>query len=99
MTARALVRGPHVSDPLDVPLRPISMRSAAPRHTPQRQVAVVDRVKGEFVEMRGFSPTVEQAARLFDLTTDACRDVLSSLVREGFLTRTSDGRYRLPHQG
>jgi DNA-binding IclR family transcriptional regulator len=56
---------------------------------------VVDRVRGEFIEMRGFSPTVQQAARLFDLPSDACRDVLSSLEREGFLTCTPDGRYRL----
>jgi DNA-binding IclR family transcriptional regulator len=33
---------------------------------------------------------------LFDLPIDECRRVLSGLEREGFLRRTSDGRYRLP---
>jgi hypothetical protein len=58
-------------------------------------IDVVSRVRGEFVEMRGFSPTVEQAARLFDLSPDECTAVLSGLVQQRFLTLTSDGRYRL----
>ena len=90
MTLRARVESPHRSDPLDIPLRTVTMRTAA-----LRRPAVVDRVRGEFVEMRGFSPTVQQAARLFDLPSDACHDVLTALEREGFLTRTPDGRYRL----
>jgi hypothetical protein len=61
-----------------------------------RQPDVVSRVRGEFFEMRGFSPTVEQAARLFDLTKDECVLVLSRLEREGFLRKTADGRYRRP---
>jgi hypothetical protein len=44
--------------------------------------------------MRGFSPTVEQAARLFAIPTDECQRILTNLVR--FLHRTADGRYRLP---
>jgi len=57
---------------------------------------VVRRIRSEFVEMRGFSPTVEQAARLFALTRDECAGVLGGLVQEGFLLCTADGRYRLP---
>ena len=76
---------------LDVAPRQLSIRSLD-----YRRPDVVSRVRGEFSEMRGFSPTVEQAARLFDLTTDECVRVLSSLEREGFLRRTPDGRYRLP---
>ena len=72
--------------------KPLSIRS--PGRGPSTDV--VSRVRGEFVEMRGFSPTVEQAARLFDLSKEECGRVLSSLEREGFLRRTSDGRYRLP---
>jgi DNA-binding IclR family transcriptional regulator len=45
--------------------------------------------------MRGFSPTLEQAARLFDLPREECSRVLTSLAREGFIRRTADGRYRL----
>jgi DNA-binding IclR family transcriptional regulator len=46
--------------------------------------------------MRGFSPTVEQAARLFQVDRDECSRILRRLVEEGFLRRTPDGRYRLP---
>ena len=59
---------------------------------------VTDRIRCEFVEMRGFSPTVDQAARLFQVSREECVRVLKKLVDEGFLTRTSDGRYRLPSQ-
>ena len=76
---------------LNVAPRQLSIRSLD-----YRRPDVVSRVRGEFFEMRGFSPTVEQAARLFDLTTDECVLVLSTLEREGFLRRTPDGRYRLP---
>ena len=76
---------------LDVAPRQLSIRSLD-----YRRPDVVSRVRGEFFEMRGFSPTVEQAARLFDLTKDECVLVLSTLEREGFLRRTADGRYRLP---
>jgi hypothetical protein len=93
MALRSQVKAPQAPDPLDVPLRPLSIRSM-PRSA-ARAVNIADRVRGEFVEMRGFSPTVQQAARLFDISADACRDVLTTLEREGFLTRTRDGRYRL----
>jgi hypothetical protein len=45
-------------------------------------------VRGEFFEMRGFSPTVEQAARLFDMSRDECKPLLNGLVQQGFLTLT-----------
>jgi DNA-binding IclR family transcriptional regulator len=54
------------------------------------------RVRCEFVEMRGFSPTVQQAARLFQLNPDECGQLLTRLVQEGFLRQTPDGRFRLP---
>ena len=76
---------------LDVAPRPLSIRSLD-----YRRPDVISRVRGEFFEMRGFSPTVEQAARLFDLSREECGRVLNSLEREGFLRRTPDGRYRLP---
>lgn len=80
---------------LDINPKPLSMRSLDYRRTLEVP-SIVDRVRGEFVEMRGFSPTVEQAARLFDLPRDECGRILGGLVQEGFLRRTSDGRYRLP---
>jgi DNA-binding IclR family transcriptional regulator len=48
--------------------------------------------------MRGFSPTVDQAARLFQVSREECVRVLKLLVDEGFLKQTADGRYRLPSQ-
>ena len=57
--------------------------------------AVVQRVRAEFSEMQGFSPTAAQAARLFGLAPDECARVLDLLVREGFLTLGSDGLYRV----
>src|SRR4051812_31261631 len=56
---------------------------------------LVERVRGEFVEMRGFSPTLVQAIRLFDLPEAECEAVLMALVAEGFLLRSTDGRYRV----
>jgi hypothetical protein len=79
----------------DVTPKPVSIRSLDRRHGSEA-TDVVNRVRGEFAEMRGFSPTVEQAARLFDLSPEHCRQVLTNLEHEGFLRRTSDGRYRRP---
>jgi DNA-binding IclR family transcriptional regulator len=53
-------------------------------------------VRCEFVEMRGFSPTVQQAARLFQINPEECGRLLTRLVQEGFLRQTPDGRFRLP---
>jgi hypothetical protein len=83
--------------PLDVALRPLSITSLNYRRTAVPALHdVADRVRCEFVEMRGFSPTVEQAARLFQLNAEDCRDILKRLVDEGFLRHTPDGRFRLP---
>lgn len=83
---------PALPSPGDRHPRSLSIRSLDARRPSADLVA---RVRGEFVEMRGFSPTVEQAARLFALTNDECARVLRALVQEGFLQRTPDGRYRL----
>ena len=84
--------------PLDVAPRPLSITSLNYRRTaaPTYDHDVAERVRCEFVEMRGFSPTVEQAARLFQLKAEECRDILKRLVDEGFLRHTPDGRFRLP---
>jgi hypothetical protein len=93
MSEHATNRTPHLPS-LAITPKPVSMRSLDYRRGSSAEV--VDRVRGEFVEMRGFSPTIEQAARLFDLPNEVCRQILASLVQEGFLLCTSDGRYRLP---
>ena len=80
----------------DIQFRALPM-PAKPRK-PLSRGDVKDRIRCEFVEMRGFSPTVDQAARLFQVSRDECVRVLNNLVDEGFLKQTSDGRYRLPSQ-
>ena len=86
------------SDPLDIAPKPLSI----PALTYRRGVAsavqrdIEARVRCEFVEMRGFSPTIQQAARLFQINPDDCGRLLRRLVQEGFLRQTPDGRFRLP---
>ena len=77
----------------DIRRTPLSVRTTGSGRAVA--VAVVERVRGEFAEMRGFSPTLAQAARLFGLTIDECDRVLRSLVQDGSLRRGDDGRYRL----
>jgi hypothetical protein len=83
---------------LDVEFKALPMPASAHRRPAPLSVDVIDRVRGEFVEMRGFSPTIDQAARLFHIDRAECDRILSGLVDEGFLKRTPDGRYRLPSQ-
>jgi hypothetical protein len=51
--------------------------------------AVVDRVRGEFVEMPGLELTLPQAVRLWTLGADDCRYVIDALVEVGFLKWTT----------
>jgi hypothetical protein len=59
-----------------------------------RSAAVVERVRGEFLEMPGLSPTLAQASRLFDVPQEDCRHVLNILLMEGFLRCSPEGQYR-----
>ena len=52
---------------------------------------VVDRVRGEFLEMPGLQLTMPQAARLWGLDQAACRDVIDALVESAFLRWTPAG--------
>jgi hypothetical protein len=86
---------PRPSDPLDIPLRPLTIRSLMPRGATGAAADAVTRIRAEFIEMRGFSPTLAQAARLFYLSQDECARVLRLLATEGFISQMADGRYRL----
>jgi len=77
--------------PVEIERTPLSLSKLSA----QRSKAAVERVRGEFAEMRGFSPTLAQASKLFGLTRDECDRVLKLLVQDGSLTRGEDGRYRL----
>ena len=57
-----------------VPIRPVKVPSMIPSaarrgHADQK---LVERVRREFCDMRGFSPTIAQARRLFHLADDEC---------------------------
>jgi hypothetical protein len=54
---------------------------------------VVQRVRGEFLEMPGLRLTVDQARRLWRMTARECDRVLGALVAERFLARTRDGAF------
>jgi hypothetical protein len=50
---------------------------------------LVDRVRGEFLEMPGLELTETQAIKLWSLDSDDCRYVLDVLVAAGFLQWTT----------
>jgi hypothetical protein len=80
---------------LDIPLTPLKAHLIRDRPRTVPDSDLVARVRSEFLEMRGFSPTLQQAGRLFHLAPDVCGEVLAILVHEGFLHEERDGRYRL----
>ena len=55
--------------------------------------AIVQRVRGEYLEMPGLSLTERQAQRLWHLEPEACQLLLRALVESGFLRRTPRGGY------
>ncbi len=54
---------------------------------------IIDRVRGEFLEMPGLRLTEPQARRLWALEPSLCSAVLTELVDNGFLLRTRDGAF------
>lgn len=95
MAGHALKPAPGTSlfavPPASTAVHPLGSRRGTRR--PARYL--IERVRGEFTEMQGFSPTLDQAARLFSLSRDECHRVFMQLLREGFLGCSPDGRYRL----
>lgn len=57
--------------------------------------SLLHRIRGEFLEMRGLSLTVKQAARLFGVSHEACERILAELAHKGLLCVTINGRYVL----
>jgi hypothetical protein len=60
---------------------------------------VLQRVKGEFLEMPGLRLTQAQARRLWGLDAAACEALLSELVHDQFLFQTRDGAFMRVEQG
>jgi hypothetical protein len=76
------------------PLKLPSVVRSAPLRAPPDQ-KLVERVRREFCAMRGLSPTMAQARRLFHLAHEECLEIFRQLLQEGFLVLCSDDRYRL----
>jgi Fic family protein len=54
---------------------------------------VTRRVQAEYSEMPGLSVTLSQAQRLLDIDRPTCTTVFQTLVQQGVLRRTAQGRY------
>ncbi len=54
---------------------------------------LVERVRGEYLEMPGLRLTEAQAARLCGIEPATCRLVLDRLTADRFLVRKEDGTY------
>ena len=50
---------------------------------------MVDRIRGDYMEMPGLELTTPQAVRLWNIGVDDCRVVLDALVDAGFLKWTA----------
>jgi hypothetical protein len=65
---------------------------SAQRHNPIDDL-VLQRVKGEFLEMPGLRLTCQQAQRLWGLDQQTCSDLLAFLVDAKFLYQPRQGTY------
>jgi len=82
--------------PLNAPITPLRIRSL--ERLPARRPAdqkLVERVRREFSDLRGLSPTIAQARRLFHLADEECCEIFAQLLQEEFLVLCADKRYRL----
>ncbi len=56
---------------------------------------ILQRIRGEFLEMPGLCLTPGQARRLWNLDAASCDALLQALVAADFLRRTSSGTFVL----
>jgi hypothetical protein len=61
--------------------------------------ALVERIRGEFLEMPGLQLTVAEAARLWGLDLKACQHVVEVLVAASFLRWTRNGKIARAERG
>jgi hypothetical protein len=54
---------------------------------------LLDRVRGEFIEMPGLQLTIPEASRLWGMDVDACQHVVEVLVETSFLRWTPGGKF------
>jgi hypothetical protein len=61
--------------------------------TLSREDALLRRIRAEYLEMPGLRLTCTQAQRLFGLDPLTCTSLLTSLTKDKFLCRRSNGSY------
>jgi Fic family protein len=54
---------------------------------------VLQRIRGEFIEMPGLRLTAPQAQRLWGLERHVCEQALGTLVEKKFLSQMRDGSF------
>jgi hypothetical protein len=54
---------------------------------------LVERVRGEYLEMPGLQLTISQARRLWGLDEETCSALLTALIEQHFLLRTVAGTH------
>ncbi len=64
-----------------------------------QQAHIIQRIRGEFLEMPGLRLTAAQAERLCGLDRTLCEAVLEALVDSKFLAVTSAGMYMRATEG
>src|SRR5262245_32675258 len=84
---------------VDIPRKPLGATLAPSASAERRDTgtrwALIHRIWDEFDEMPGTSLTLPQASRLFGVPIEVCDRILISMVKDGRLRRTKDGRFRL----
>jgi hypothetical protein len=56
---------------------------------------LLQRIRGEFLEMPGLHLTLRQAARLWHLEPETCDLALRALIADGFLRQTTRGSFQI----
>lgn len=96
---KTLTTDQRLSKILDIPLKQVGASlpqyPSVERRNADTRWALMHRIWDEFDEMPGTSLTLPQASRLFGVPIDVCSRILTSLVSDGRLHRTPDGRFRL----
>jgi hypothetical protein len=80
---------------VDISLKPVGATLSSERRDAGTRWALMHRIWDEFDEMPGTSLTLPQASKLFGVPIEVCDRILVTLVRDGRLHRTKDGRFRL----
>jgi hypothetical protein len=71
------------------------MTISAPAARAALPTTLLQRIRGEFLEMPGLHLTLRQAARLWHLDLDTCDLALRALIADGFLRQTTRGSFQL----